>query len=158
MTDLTPEGLRGLAKDLAARLGYAAGAGESFSPLILAVFTALVAEVDKLHCDSFAHDRDKYDPKYCQACRAERAEARVREVEEASRPLLAFWESCYDVMGSIGEDDVQDAAKAAGLLIEEPHDQPCEIEGCACEEEWDWLYRESDLARRARATLAEVKG
>jgi len=71
MTDLTPEGLRGLAKDLAARLGYAAGAGESFSPLILAAFTALVAEVDKLHEEALA---DILRLRVAEARRAQRAE------------------------------------------------------------------------------------
>ena len=45
-------------------------------------------------CDSFAHDRDKYDPKYCQACRAERAEARVRTLEETLQRYGRHWESC----------------------------------------------------------------
>ena len=43
MPDLTPEGLRARAKDLAARLGYVSSAGGAFSPLILAAFTAPVA-------------------------------------------------------------------------------------------------------------------
>jgi len=45
-----------LAKDLAARLGYAASAGESFSPLILAAFTALVAEAMARVCNRCAGD------------------------------------------------------------------------------------------------------
>lgn len=42
--------------------------------------------------------RDKFDPEHCQACRAERAEARGRELEEAARHTVdeAYCEASED--------------------------------------------------------------
>lgn len=69
-------------------------------------------------------------------------------------PFLVFWSSCYEIMDSLDTDDVQDAAKIAGLLVEEAHDQPCDVDGCPCDAGWDYLFSESCLVHDARAVLA----
>lgn len=83
-------------------------------------------------------------------------EATLRRLSEHGEKLVKFWRYLFSQIGSIDEDDVRDAAAEHGLMTEAPHAQPCEIESCPCEGEWDFMCEETEAVASTISGLAAL--
>ena len=67
------------------------------------------------------------------------------------KKVAGFFDWLHERGWDVEPDELQEMAVLCGLLVEEPHAQPCAIDACPCDGEFTVLFREGPTLKALRA-------